>query len=196
MGRPTNAEIAARDAAESETELPTADAQGALADALLKALERLQPAQSGVSADQLSEILESTAKSTRQALKPENARHPDISAFNPAGERDHPRPALKRKTFWANVPLQVTELTTAEIELMNAIEHTLEARNGRWKAEIKKDGGEQELWISFPHDSIDDRMDLPSMEMMLRELVGGTRAVDASSLAQRVAELEKQLSGK
>lgn len=177
-----------------ETELAPAAASDALAEALLKAMEKMQPAQaSGITEEQLDKILTGTAESTRKALRPENARHPDVSAFNPAGERDHPKAKLTRKVFWANVPLQAGEMTPEEIDLLNSITHNLEARNGRWKAEIKKDGGEQELWISFPHDSIDDRMDLPSMELMLRELVGGTRAVDAGSLAQRVAELEKQL---
>lgn len=170
-------------------------------DRLVEALSRLtptQPAATGLSADQLETVLKSSAEATRKALKPENAQHPDVSDFNPKGERDHARPKLRRKTFWAGTELDHDELTRTEIELFNSFEHSCEARNGAWRAELKRTAtdGTAELHITFPSRNTDDRMDLPSMTLMLRELVGGTRAVDPDSLAQRVAELEKQLAAK
>jgi hypothetical protein len=183
--------MAKEKAAESVDTAPDANAQ--LADALLKAMERMQPAP-GISKDDLKEVMESNSEGMRRALKPENARHPDVSVFNPEGERDHPRPPLKRKTFWIGVPLQQDELDREEIELFNSIEHTMEARSGQWKAEIRNNN--MELHINFPNASVDERMDLPSMKMLMRELIGGTKAVDPASLAQRVAELEKQLAAK
>lgn len=183
-----------------EKDVATAEApttNDALADALLKAMERMQPASGGLSAEQLETVLKSSAEATRKALKPENAQHPDVSAFNPEGERDHPRPKLRRKTFWAGTELDADELDRDEIELMNSFEHSCEARNGAWRADLKRTAtdGTAELHFTFPSKNTDDRMDLPSMKLMLRELHGGTKAVDPDSLAKRVAELEKQLAG-
>jgi hypothetical protein len=176
----------------TDTELPAPDANAALADALLAAMARLTPQQGGLSKDDLKEVMESNSEGMRRALKPENARHPDISAFNPEGERDHPRPELKRKTFWIGVPLLRDELTKEEIELFNQIDHPMEARNGQWKAEIKNGG--TELHINFPNATIDERMDLPSMKVLMHELIGGERSVDTDTLLARVAELEKKLN--
>lgn len=175
-----------------ETELAPADANTALADAFVKALERVQASGGGISKDDLKEVMESNSEGMRRALKPENARHPDVSAFNPKGERDFPRPPLRRKTFWIGVPLQASELSAEEIELFNSIEHPMTARNGTWTAELKNAG--TELHINFPNATIDERMDLPSMKVLMTELIGGARSVDPDSLLARVAELEKKLA--
>ncbi len=179
-------------------EVEMADPNAALAEALLKAMERLQPAQ-GISKDDLKEVMESNSEGMRRALKPENARHPDISAFNPLGERDHPRPALRRKCFMSpGYELRAEELTREEIDLLNSIEHNMEARSGAWRADLKRTAtdGTAELHIAVPTNP-DDRADLPKgLSLILRELVGGTQAVDPASLAQRVAELEKALAAK
>ena len=177
------------------------DSNTVLAEALLKFADRMEAPPSGwggLPAEQLAQILESNAKATRKALRPENERHPDISAFNPLGERDHPRPKLKRKTFWANTELHAHELTREEIELFNQVEHSLEARNGAWRAELRRTAkdGSAELHVIFPCATVDDRMELTSMTLMMRELLGGTKAVDAESLAQRVQELEAKLAGR
>lgn len=146
----------------------------------------------GISKDDLKEVMESNSEGMRRALKPENAFHPDISSFNPDGEKDHPRPALRRKTLWIGVPLQRDELTKEEITLFNSVEHNLTARNGTWTAELKNAG--LELHINFPNATVDERMDLPSMRAVMTELLGGDRAVDTDSLLARVAELEKKLA--
>lgn len=162
-----------------------------LAD-LVEAFKAMQPAQpQGLTAEQLAAILEGNAQSTRKALRPENERHPDISAFNPKGERDHPRPKLKRKVFYSGMELHEDELTVAEIELLNQFDHSRVAKNGQWKADIKPTG---ELVISFPAATTDDRMALPNgMTLILTELLGGVQAVDPANLAAQVAELQKQL---
>lgn len=164
---------------------------------LVEALRAAQPAP-GLTAEQLADVLAENTKATQKALKPENQRHPDISAFNPLGERDHARPKLARKTFWAGTELHGDELDVEELELLNQIEHTLEARGGSWRAEFRRTAkdGTAEVHVVFPCNTIDDRMELPSMKLILRELLGGTKAVDPESLAQRVAELEAQLSAK
>jgi hypothetical protein len=168
-----------------------------LAEALLAAMAKMAPQGGGLSKDDLKEVMQSNAEGMRKALKPENARHEDISAFNPLGERDHPRPKLIRKTFWAGTELHEDELTAEEISLFNSFAHSTEARNGSWTAELRRTGklGESQLHITFPCRSTDDRMDLPNgMNLMLRELLGGAQAVDPSSLSARVAELEAKLA--
>jgi len=171
----------------------------ALAAALLKIAEMSMAKGGGITKEDLAEVMASNAEGMRKALKPENARHPDQSAFNPEGERDHPRPKLTRKTFWAGTELHEDELTREEIDLFNAFEHSHTARNGSWTAELKTTGksGETQLHVLFPCASTDDRMDLPNgMNIMLRELLGGAQAVDPATLSQRVADLERQLATK
>lgn len=163
---------------------------------LIEVIRATQQPQGGISPEQLQQVLESTAQSTRKALKPENEAHPDVSVFNPKGQRDNPKDKLRYKTYWANTELYDDELSPEEIALFNSVEHTLEARNGSWRAELRRTGsdGKFELHINFPHSNTDDRMNLPNgMNLIMMELLGGTRAVDAVSLAQQVAELQTQL---
>ena len=171
------------------------DSNALLAQVLLKLADRPE----GVSSEQLERILASNAESTRKALKPENATHPDVSAFNPKGERDFPRPRLLHKVIFCGMELDEDELTLGEIELFNKFTHSCVARNGAWKADLKPGakGGKGELVVSVPVATTDDRMELPNgMSLMLTELLGGEKAVDPSTLAERVAELEKLLAAK
>jgi hypothetical protein len=180
---------------ETTTETPQAPAND-IAAALLLAVEKLTPAQ-GITGEQLQQILEGNAQSTRKALRPEQETHPDISDFNPKGERDHPRPRLSHKVIFCGMELHEDELKVGEIELFNRFTHSCLARNGSWRAEVKPavKGGKGELHIIIPVATTDDRMELPNgMSLILTELLGGTRAVDPASLAERVAELEKQLA--
>lgn len=169
----------------------------AIAAALLKIAEMAQqPRDGGLTPAQLKEILEGNAQATRKALRPENERHPDVSAFNPKGERDNPRPKLAHKVLFCGMELDEEELTLGEIELFNKFTHSCVARNGAWKADLKPSvkGGKSELTIAIPVATSDDRMDLPNgISLILSELLGGEKAVDPASLAERVAELEKEL---
>lgn len=188
--------------AKNDTAQEPKDSNALLADALLKLADRLENfseggPSGGINAEQLSTILTENAKSTRKAMRPENERHPDISALNPEGERDHPRPKLARKVFFAGIELKADDLSRTEIELLNSFTHNCTARNGLWKAEIKQTGSGGELHLHLPVATTDDRMDLPNgFTLIVRELLGGAKAVDSESLAQRVAELEKQLASK
>lgn len=188
MARPTNEERAARMAAD-QTE--TAMDGNALLAAALNRLADAQEGNRGLSKEDLTEVMEANSEGVRRALKPENARHPDVSAFNPKGERDFPRAELKRKTFWIGVPLVKDELTAEEIALFNSVDHDMTARGGQWTASIKNQG--TELHINFPNATMDERMDLPSMRLLMAELVGGEQAVNPDDLLARVAQLEAQL---
>ncbi len=60
----------------------------------------------------------------KQTKAKSNTRGPDISAFNPLGEKDHPMPAL---AFDVMAPWQMTKgkfhpLTREEVELMNRVQ--------------------------------------------------------------------------
>ena len=171
------------------------DNNALLAQVLMKLADR----PSGLSAEQLETILASNAESTRKALKPENATHPGVSSFNPLGERDHPRPKLIHAVLFCGMQLDEDELTLGEIELFNKFTHSCVARNGAWKADLKPGakGGKSELTIAIPVSTTDDRMDLPNgISLILTELLGGEKAADPATLAQRVAELEKLLAAK
>lgn len=177
----------------TETETPVSD-NALLAQAILRLAER---SNGGLSEAQLEKILANNTQATRKALRPEELQHPDVSAFNPEGERDHPRPELAHKVIFCGMTLERDELTRGEIELFNKFDRSYVARNGAWKADIKPGvkGGKGELVISIPVANADDRMDLPNgMSLILTELLGGEKAVDPAALAQRVAELEKALA--
>lgn len=189
MARPTNEERAARLAAE-QTDEPQMDSNALLA-AVLNRLVDATENNRGLSKEDLTEVMEANSEGVRRALKPENARHPDVSAFNPKGERDFPRAELRRKTFWIGVPLVKDELTAEEIALFNSVEHDMTARGGSWTASLKNQG--TELHINFPNATMDERMDLPSMRLLMAELVGGEQAVNPDDLLARVAQLEAQL---
>lgn len=62
-----------------------------------------------------------TADAIRKSQDPSNMFAPNVSVFNPRGERDHPRPQLKCKMFlpWE---AEVESLTREEIELLNLLE--------------------------------------------------------------------------
>jgi hypothetical protein len=168
---------------------------GSLAAALLQAMKGVAP--QGISKEDLAEVMQSNAEGMRKALKPENARHPDVSVFNPRGERDFPKPALRLKTFQNHNELHADDLDIEEIDLLNKFTHTKEARNGTWRAEIRRTSskGVEELHVNFPCSTVDERMELPnSLKLILLELHGGTMAVDPMALAARVADLEAKLA--
>jgi hypothetical protein len=92
--------------------------------------------------EQLAAGQEVTAEAAREALEasrrqlpPSNATHPDVSPFNPLGDRDHPRPELVCRMF---LPWEAerASLTWEEIELLNLLaeagsyEYTVAGRCG------------------------------------------------------------------
>jgi hypothetical protein len=183
----------------TDVAVETAAEPDAATKAILLLAERLQMQQpSGITDEQLEKILAGNAQATRKALRPEVENHPDVSDYNPNGERDHPRPKLLHKVFFSGMELEQDELKLGEIELFNKFTHSCVARNGAWKADLRPGlkGGKGELHISIPVATTDDRMELPNgMSLILTELLGGAKAADPASLAERVAELEKQLAG-
>jgi len=64
---------------------------------------------------------EALAKAFSTANRTENPSAPMVSAYNPRGERDHPRPRLRAKTLQNGIELQEDTLTWEEIEALNAL---------------------------------------------------------------------------
>lgn len=157
---------------------------------LARTLGSAKSAGAGLSAGDLRQIL----LDQRKAMKPENDRHPGISAFNPEGDRDHPKPGLVRKTYFNGIPEDHDALTPLEIDLYNRFTMTRTARQGMWKAEVLRNGSAEELWISTEPKTLDGRQSLPKLTMLLRELLDGAAAADPDTLAKRVAELEAKIA--
>jgi len=120
------------------------------------------------------------ADAMKRALKPENAFSPLVSVFNPAGDRDHPRPALRVPfTLFDGIPIDGTTETVEELTLFNQLEagdYLVTKSDGsrvRFTVrEIRNDLGVlQRINIAFPYRDEADRQGVMPMVMWLREVV-------------------------
>lgn len=151
----------------------------------------------GLSGDQLKQIIESTHLSTRKALRPENERHPGISAFSyPEGDVARPKPTFVRDVYFNGSRERHDQLSALEVELYNRFDATRTARNGMWRAEVRRNGSTEELHIVTEPRTLDGRQGLPGLTMVLRELLDGEAAANPDKLAERVAELERLIAAK
>ena len=112
-----------------------------------------------------------------------NPDPPHMSAFNPDGERDRPRPTLIGTVFWLNTRLQAEELTREEIELLNALKPGAYGEYGAWTVENLSPGmgrpADRKIQVTFPNKDKDQRDGLPSMVAMLRQMVAESTAAFA-----------------
>jgi hypothetical protein len=128
-----------------------------------------------------AEVAQAMAKAQIEAAdfladRDRKERHgPNVSVFNPKGERDHPRPDLVGDIFYLGTKLHKEELTEAEIHLLNLLKPGL-YHGGQWKVTDQAQGtGARNLLIWFPNEEHHDRDNLPpSMVAMLEEMVGAT----------------------
>lgn len=100
---------------------------------------------------------------------------PNVSVFNPKGEREHPRPDIVGEIFWLGTRLHKEELTETEIHLLNLLKPGL-YHGGQWKVTDQAPGtNTRNLLVWFPNEEQDDRSNLPpSMVAMLEEMIGAT----------------------
>lgn len=145
----------------------------------------------GLSKEDLQSVLNANTEAVRRAAKPENPTAPNVSAFNPTGGE---RPALSRTTFFVGARMSEDLLTNQEIEAFNAIASSSESRNGQWTAKVIRNGQVQELHVMVPHQEVSQRMDLPSLLLILKELKDGKASADPATMLDRIAELERQLA--
>jgi hypothetical protein len=134
----------------------------------------------GLDAKTLEDILASNTEAHRRAMKPENAFPPLISAFNPAGDRDHPRPRLKCEfTIFDAIPIDGTTETVEELELYNQLEpgeyfvkRTDESKMKFIVTAHKNTFGDvRRIDVSFPYKDESDRAGVMPMRIWLRDVV-------------------------
>ena len=144
-------------------------------------LELVKAATAGQSSGSAAEVAQAMAKAQIEAAdfladrERKERNGPNVSVFNPKGERDHPRPELVGDIFYLGTKLHKEELTEAEIHLLNLLKPGL-YHGGQWKVTDQAQGtGARSLLIWFPNEEPDDRNNLPpSMVAMLEEMVGAT----------------------
>jgi hypothetical protein len=142
--------------------------------------DRLIEAIRGGQTDHLEAQAEIHAKAMRKQLRPENDTHPDVSVYNPRGERDHPRPHLVCEMYLGPYPLERDVLTWKEIELLNQLEpglYDITKADGSVVPfhvipRLRVDGKTVErLTIAFPCADDDQKQNFPPFATMLREVV-------------------------
>lgn len=145
-----------------------------------------------------------SATAVRETLRQErkeNPNYPERSVFNPGGVYDDqgkslaPKVKFRRPTFYCGVHLGGELETSNEIELCNRITESKTAGpDGKWEAVVTDRGkpGER-LVIKVPSKTIDERMGLPTFSHILRALLEGDDAINADTMAARIANLEAQL---
>jgi hypothetical protein len=164
------------------------------------------PSLVGMSLEQFQILIGSLGKTSSDAMiaahkqmRKENPNYPDRSVFNPAGVYDDDGLALPAKvkllrpTFFVGVRLAEDLLTPDEIELCNRIAANKYSRDGRWKAEFDGAGSQARLMIDVPCKTVDDRMGLPPLTHILRELADGADAVNPDTMQKRIDALEAQV---
>lgn len=192
---------------EPAKEISAADLQGPGGFALFatfmdKLVTKITEAQMSPAAlkDILTETGKISAEAAQKARWPENASHPHISVYSyPEGDIVHPKPKLVRDTFFCGVREEEDRLTPGEIDAYNAIDTPREIRGGAWRAVIKKSkavGGKETLEIYVPKDTVDQRMMLPSLHLILHELNGGPSTEDVMLLVKQVEMLKGLLVSK
>jgi hypothetical protein len=129
---------------------------------------------------------ETNAQAMKKALKPENDPAPLISAFNPRGDRDFPRPKLRCEfTLFDGIPLDGTTDTYEELELLNQLvggEYWVTKSDGspmKFKVrEIRNDLGVlRRIDLSFPYRDATDAASLMPMVVWLREIVAQIKSL-------------------
>lgn len=164
-----------------------------------------------LSEDKLEAILVksglATAAGMQKAIRPENEQPPLISAFNPDGDRDHPKRPLNRKTYLNGHPehnsdssLQADMLMQAEIDAYNELGAMLEgqadkrafSRGDLYRAELRNRN--TELHIEVPVANLDTRSNLPpTLIMLCHELKTGESMMDLNALLAEVTRLRAEL---
>lgn len=87
-----------------------------------------------------------TAPVPRGDRLPENFFHPDVSAFNPQGERDHPRLPLPAKAVWfGGWPVERELTTAAELALLHRL------KPGVYTV-TRTDENTEQVPVEFQHD--------------------------------------------
>lgn len=143
------------------------------------------------------------AEAHRQAIRPENPIAPGISVYNPLGERDHPNPPLLAKTYQNGIELEHESLSRDEITLINRLtpgdykitKADLTQVKFLVRDEADGNGVVQKRHLAFPCKDLEDRLGLPGIVPMLREVLGETlTSADLERLQAQNAVLTAKLA--
>jgi hypothetical protein len=129
-------------------------------------------------------------------------RHPEDPNIVGSGKVGHPKPALKFESYFPEqARVFADDATVLEVELFNALGTKLSAnpmqpisiRKGTWEARLSPDA--RRLFVKAPSFTSDERNSLPSLPLILIELLeGGAKSdpMDAvnASIAKRLEQLE------
>jgi hypothetical protein len=165
-----------------------------LVTAIERLLEKVDRERDESSLTALKLILEQHGDALKQFMRPENALHPDVSWYNPEGERDHPRPPLKRPAYFLGSPLEQGALSTEEIQLLNRFTHTIEVnvKGKLWKAALLRDmGGGEVLYVSVPFKAFDDLRGLPGLTDICDTILTDGRRPRSQDLMSEQIQLQK-----
>jgi predicted protein tyrosine phosphatase len=108
-----------------------------------------------------------------------------------------PKARLTHETFFCGFRLSEDTMTPAEIDAINALDAPTgyEAKSGRWRAFLKRDGTKQRLFIHC--DEAVERetaAGLPSMLAIALELKSGPQAVDLLALTAQLEAMRAKLA--
>jgi hypothetical protein len=165
-----------------------------LVEAMDRLLEKIDRERDESSLVALKLILDQHGDALKQFMRPENALHPDVSWYNPDGERDHPRPALKRPAYFLGSPLEIGSLQRDEINLLNRFDHTIEVnvKGKLWKAAILRDmGGGEVLYVSVPFKAFDDLRGLPGLSEICETILNNGQRPRSQDLMNEQIQLQK-----
>lgn len=146
----------------------------------------------------------------KRTVRRSNADHTHASDFNidprcaickvggvhpETGHVGHPKPALIHETFFCYMPQKTDALTPVEIELFNQFTESTESRFGTWTATLERLGKTKtRLHVKVPCLTNDDLSSLPSMEVILLELLYGDRSVNPVLAMERIKDLEAKMA--
>jgi len=193
-----------------KTSEDTADlrAQIAALSSQVQLLTQSQMQGGGITAGQLKDVLAELVKVQADAHlaamreiaerdQREDLNYPRISAYNPLGDKAHPRDPFKCRMFWNGFDMDWDTTTAEEIRLLNLVEpgqYRFRRIDGRtWEqmtvtGERNATGALSKLEFFFP--TKENRDTLPSMVSMLRDILG-VQTPEQQEIARLKAELEK-----
>ena len=134
----------------------------------------------GNQTDRVEVEAEIHARALKKQMSPQNDTCPQISPFNPLGDRNHPRPRLKCAFFLGPYPLEPETLSVKELTLMNKLEpgqYEVTKADGQMVIFIvipryHMDGRTlDKITIGFPCADSEQRQNYPPFGQMLREVV-------------------------
>jgi hypothetical protein len=152
--------------------------------------------------DILGPIVKEVGETVSRARWPENTEHPHISAyFTEADQAKYGdwtnKPKLTRETFFCGHLENEDALSPTEIELYNAITEPRRVRGGAWRAEIElpqAQGAQPKLFVWVPANTVDQRMMVPSLSLILHELNGGPSSENVMDLLAQIDRLKRELA--